>query len=560
MNDRKNIDRLFQEKFKDFEIDPPELVWENIEAALNKKEQRKVIPLWFRIAGVAAALLIGLFIVMYSTDNESETQKNVVVVDATDSINVEGNAVQPADNDKVVNASSDAIAPDNNRTKEGGLVNNNSSGDNLGETQDNQEKNKSAISNKRSSNLNSRVGNNAVVLEGNGAGQKSYGNRKPKNRTSKVRNPSTNNPSGGPIAVEERPAVNRQRNNASAISAPDNVTRKQVAQGDVKSKTEVVNLNGIDANQKDNTSLQSPDKGQANRQITQQDPLNNKAVQPLKIAEEKASEIIEKKSDSTAIVAAPNALEELLKEKEKKEEVTKELKLNRWQITSNVAPIYFGSTSNGSPLDSRFESADKSYKPSMSYGLGVQYAMNKKLALRAGVNTVSLEYDTNDVVFFQSSGARLLENVTSNVPGSLIEIETLSNIQPNATFSRLNSKFNGVLNQKTSYVEVPVELTYNVIDRRFGVRLIGGFSTLFLNDNEVSIIAPGMEMTIGEANNLNAVHFSTNLGLGLKYDIFKSLQFHIDPMFKYQVNTYSDNPGNFKPYFLGVYTGLSFRF
>jgi len=31
-------------------------------------------------------------------------------------------------------------------------------------------------------------------------------------------------------------------------------------------------------------------------------------------------------------------------------------------------------------------------------------------------------------------------------------------------------------------------------------------------------------------------------------------------MFKYQLNTFSKNDGGFKPYYLGVYTGLNFRF
>ena len=67
-------------------------------------------------------------------------------------------------------------------------------------------------------------------------------------------------------------------------------------------------------------------------------------------------------------------------------------------------------------------------------------------------------------------------------------------------------------------------------------------------------------MTIGEASNLNPMHFSTNVGLGIKYDILKSLQFKVEPIVKYQLNTFSNDSGNFKPFFLGVYTGLNYRF
>ena len=47
MNDKKNIDRLFQERFKDFEAVPDEQIWSNILDALHEKKRKKVIPLWW---------------------------------------------------------------------------------------------------------------------------------------------------------------------------------------------------------------------------------------------------------------------------------------------------------------------------------------------------------------------------------------------------------------------------------------------------------------------------------------------------------------------------------
>ena len=38
MKNKKNIDRLFQEQFKDFEIKPNIEVWKNIELALRDKK------------------------------------------------------------------------------------------------------------------------------------------------------------------------------------------------------------------------------------------------------------------------------------------------------------------------------------------------------------------------------------------------------------------------------------------------------------------------------------------------------------------------------------------
>lgn len=57
-DDKKHIDRVFQERLKDFEVVPDKMVWNNIEEKLTKKKKRSVIPIWFRYGGVAAALLL----------------------------------------------------------------------------------------------------------------------------------------------------------------------------------------------------------------------------------------------------------------------------------------------------------------------------------------------------------------------------------------------------------------------------------------------------------------------------------------------------------------------
>jgi len=56
MSERKNIDKLFQEKFKDFEAEPSAEMWPRIEAKLKEKKDRKIIPFWWKLSGVAAAL------------------------------------------------------------------------------------------------------------------------------------------------------------------------------------------------------------------------------------------------------------------------------------------------------------------------------------------------------------------------------------------------------------------------------------------------------------------------------------------------------------------------
>lgn len=115
--------------------------------------------------------------------------------------------------------------------------------------------------------------------------------------------------------------------------------------------------------------------------------------------------------------------------------------------------------------------------------------------------------------------------------------------------------------QKMGYIEVPLELSYALVNKKFGIDVIGGVSTLFLNNNNIYVTSTqGYNVEVGEAENLNDVHFSTNFGVGFKYRFWKSFQANFEPTFKYQLNTFSGDAGNFKPYFIGLYSGISFSF
>ena len=72
MKEKKNIDRIYQEKFKDFEQEPNEEVWKNISSRLDKKEEKKplIFPLWWKIGSVAAVLAI-IFSSILFIDNET---------------------------------------------------------------------------------------------------------------------------------------------------------------------------------------------------------------------------------------------------------------------------------------------------------------------------------------------------------------------------------------------------------------------------------------------------------------------------------------------------------
>ena len=80
MKNKKNIDRLFQEKFQNFETAPNEQTWINIQNALQeKKKEKRIIPIWFKYVGIAAVLTLSFFASNNYFKMSIKPQKTIVI-------------------------------------------------------------------------------------------------------------------------------------------------------------------------------------------------------------------------------------------------------------------------------------------------------------------------------------------------------------------------------------------------------------------------------------------------------------------------------------------------
>ena len=260
--------------------------------------------------------------------------------------------------------------------------------------------------------------------------------------------------------------------------------------------------------------------------------------------------------DSLTIEGEIASLEDIIEE---------EKTINRWRISPNVAPVYFNSLGDeGSSIDAQFDTNSKSSELNMSYGITGSYAINNKLVVRAGINQVKLGYNTNDILAFETTGrgpnSSLLSNINPDNSDTQMTLVSAESVVLSRASNVIDFDNVGSLNQRIGYIEIPVELQYSLLNKKFGVNVIGGFSSFFLNENELSSSIGGITTNIGEANNVNDISYSANFGLGLNYNFTKNFDFNLEPIFKYQINTFSNTSGDFKPYFIGFYTGFSFKF
>jgi hypothetical protein len=185
----------------------------------------------------------------------------------------------------------------------------------------------------------------------------------------------------------------------------------------------------------------------------------------------------------------------------------------------------------------------------------VNYDIHKKFNLRTGISKINLSYKTNDIAFYPEIIGKGIETLSYSNEGATIVVHD-NLIEPKA----IQSKQSGSIQQQLDYFEIPLEISYKILDNKLGINFIGGMSSFILNNNEVTVISNDFSATLGKANNLNTVHFSTNVGVGFRYRFWKSFQANFEPTFKYQINTFSSNDGGFRPYFIGLYSGVSYRF
>ncbi|WP_108425188.1 outer membrane beta-barrel protein [Flagellimonas amoyensis] len=507
---KKNVEQLFRDTFRDYQETPDEKVWRSIEASLDKKQKKRVVPIWWQLGGVAAALVILLYVIdPFGTEVKQDVEQTITDTEK---------GTDPVSTDKKA-GTTDFNDPGNTAATEG-LANSPEEND-ASKVQDRQ----------NSGNGDFRTSSEGQVAQTN---KKTAPNER-------ITTPNIQNPT-----------------EKETMAVADNVQKRNSNDQDKVSKQDV--LPDKTSNDKDAIALNNA-KNQSLEKQTGSDIQAKKEEQAIAMNEEQ--EQPKEESGKKSIFDA-------IKEQEAEEElIAAQDNSGKWSVGPSVAPVYFGASGNGSPIHSDFSSNSKSGNFNLSYGLTVAYEVGKKVKIRSGVHKVNYGYDTNDVVFsstLRSSSNEMFANIDYRQTSESLVVQSANKSYSSPIASdgkevlNATAALDGKMVQQLGYIEVPVEINYALVDKKFGVDLIGGVSSLFLVDNSVLLESQDLVTEVGEANNANSVNFSANLGMGLNYDFSPKVQFNIEPVFKYQLNTFSNTAGVFQPFSIGVYSGVSFKF
>ncbi|MFT5250842.1 MAG: hypothetical protein ACI93P_002585, partial [bacterium] len=391
MKKNKNIDELFKERFKNFEATPSPDVWNKIQAKLKEKDDRKLIPLWIKLGGIAALLAL-VFTLGNSMLNTPLNKKNAPIVNKNPTeINSENTNNIIVDNHDVIQDEI-VLIEDNNEVK---------STDEL-------------LVKKSSNSINKS-----------------------------------------------------QEANTSETTVASNNKKSTISENSEVIITEKEDIANDNSNLLDKT----------NEQLVNKDSEINKNIEAVAVNEnvndksEKSSNI-----ENNEIVKEENkkSIFDAIKENPEEEVVIAKLDNtpdNRWDVTPNVAPIYYNTLSEGSSIDPSFSDNPKNGDLNIAYGVKVSYNLNKRLSVRSGVSNVNLSYSTTGLDLGTgpiSASTASIEYSNRNNVTIVVDRGALVNQNSDNPFGNITPKStNGetYLNQKISYYEMPVELNYAIINK-----------------------------------------------------------------------------------------------
>nr|MBD3623139.1 outer membrane beta-barrel protein [Sunxiuqinia sp.] len=260
-----------------------------------------------------------------------------------------------------------------------------------------------------------------------------------------------------------------------------------------------------------------------------------------------------------------------------------------WQVGAMLTPgVSVSQSSQSQEYASSMAIPGSKDKLQMGGGISVEYKTQKRWSVQSGVyysklgqtssnqafrteglysDVVSGETLRGEAAYFNTAVAVKSGEMLMNTAAGVVAIDRLP------TNARLSSGFetlaadDGILltqtefEQNFEYIEIPLILRYQLLDATFDLQLLGGLNTSVLVGNNAYANSQYGNERIGETRDMNAVNYSTSFGFGLGYGLSDKISLRVEPQVKYFLGSLNSNANvNFKPYTIGIYTGLSYQF
>lgn len=476
MKEEFNMDKIFREKLKDFPVEPPAFLWDNIQAELAGQRRKKRMA-WYSWSAVAALLVLAFVAGWYF--NES-ADRAVPQLTETEQVN-------PVENSNPEEQIASVTENENEKTEQESLKND-------------------------------------IFLA---------------DATRKEATPQ--------LPEENKFDTETKKENVSGLENPD--------------ENRTLTLAGLDLIKPKETA--KVEMAGEKRYFTQEEKNQPKSVEEFFSWERK---VIHENAQHFSSAAKS---------------------VRGWKLGLNVSPGYSSyAAKHGSVYSSNMTYEANDGNANLSGGVSVQYKTSKRISIESGVyyaqngqqtgsspqlfgNRAEMDYAfaPADKNYFNTAvsltGTRMAMNSTAGIidfKGVPKGAEIAANLENAGTYS--NSLLtSGELSQVFDFVEIPLYLRYLIIDRKMDVELVGGLNAGLVVGNNAYIDNEYGVQNIGKTRDIAPVNFSGTVGLGMNYALGKNLSVAVEPRLNYYLNSINRNPEvDFRPYRIGIYTGLYYEF
>jgi hypothetical protein len=228
-------------------------------------------------------------------------------------------------------------------------------------------------------------------------------------------------------------------------------------------------------------------------------------------------------------------------------------------VTLIGAPQYSSLTNTGSLINSQLENLNAKGAFNFNYGASLNFVGNRYM-YSIGILKTRISYQTMDATFLDPFSGMNNGEEALIYPENILDFSTID-IDSQIDYSKFDSFKNNyssiTLEHTIDYLEVPLQITYFLTEKRFGYQVYGGVSGYFLSKNTlVAENNAGEKLTIGSANNLSEVSLSLNAGAGVYYNISKTFTFEVNPSFKFLYNPTNTQSTKGSVLLFGIYSGI----
>jgi hypothetical protein len=257
-----------------------------------------------------------------------------------------------------------------------------------------------------------------------------------------------------------------------------------------------------------------------------------------------------------------------------------------WKVGVHVSPgVSSHTASYSSQYAGNMTYAEDDMHSSIGGGFSVQYKAASRWRVETGMyysktggssgNSAQLSGIRADYAGTSSSAEKYFNTGVSLARGQMAMNSTAGVIKfsrtptnaelvsiPESTADRSTAMLTpGEFSQVFNYVEIPLFARYQLVDARLDVELMGGLSTNLIVGNNVFMESNSIRELVGSTQDINTVNFSGTAGVGLIYALGRNLSMSVEPRLSYYLNSINHSGDvNFKPWRVGVFTGISYEF